>query len=234
MTAAKDRPSRSASTSTGRAATSGSGSRSSPTSGAPMVETTATRSSSARDSAGMTTGRNPRAASARRFRSEWYGFPPPPAPRIQAPAARSSISVGVSSRAPGVMRPAMLADRADADVRPDPPFVVVALPAWSVGPPAGTRPPGPRNRTSLFRFVASRPATPQRCSALKRARQRSAGLRPASRPPRPRDRTALFRFVSPRPATPQRCSASSACGSGAPASGRHAARRAARQDDTTA
>ena len=71
MTAAKDRPRRSASTWTGRAATSGSGSRSSPTSGAPMVETTATRSSSARDSAGMTTGRNPRAASARRFRSEW-------------------------------------------------------------------------------------------------------------------------------------------------------------------
>ena len=74
------------------------------------METTATRSSSARALAGITTGRNPRAASARRVRSEWYGFPPPPAPRIQAPAARSSISVGVSSLVPWVMRAPMLAE----------------------------------------------------------------------------------------------------------------------------
>ena len=100
MTARNFRPRRSSMKRTGRAATSGSGRRSSDTSGAPMVETTATRSSSATASAGRRRGRKPAAHSARRFSSEWRGFPPPPAPRIQAPTARDSRSSGESSRPP--------------------------------------------------------------------------------------------------------------------------------------
>ena len=156
ITATKGRPSRSASTWTGRAATSGSGRRSSPTSGAPIVETTATRSSSARALAGTTTGRNPRDASARRVRSEWYGFPPPPAPRIQAPAARSSISVGVSSLTPSVMRRAILSD---SPVRQ-------TVPARDRRPPVGiaaqsAAKPAPHLRHGPFRG-RSRPKAPRR------------------------------------------------------------------------
>src|SRR5262245_2774673 len=80
----------------------GSVRRSCPTSGAPMLETTATRSSSFSSAASISRQTVPWRYSRRMLSRARYGLPPPPVPRIQAPMAKLSISSGATGLIDGL------------------------------------------------------------------------------------------------------------------------------------
>src|SRR5215831_13472099 len=99
MTARNDRPITSSIIRTAWAMVCGSVRRSCPTSGAPMLETTATRSSSPSSMGSRRGTTGPFRSRWRRLRRARYGLPPPPVPRIQATMAIDSISSRLTGRA---------------------------------------------------------------------------------------------------------------------------------------